>query len=301
MADLILPDHAPLESWLDDVPESGASQAVASLAPPAVQPAARHARHARRAAWSGAADLAATWPRRFPWKTFDAMLRAAFVPLRTTWRFDQREDRRRFLGARRRTQGGWWSVPARGHSAAHRLRWQRPSTRRWQWPQPEFDGDAGDFPFYFLPVCLAGVPRRIARAPAVAAGNARCAHLGDVVELGRDQSEDGRASGHSATATWSRSRRRTERVRAAAVLSPGIAPDVVAMPVGQGHENFTRYRERPRREPARDSRAARGARNRRAGLGRDAREDRARRRTRAAKLILFAGGMSRFPHEEEPR
>ena len=25
------------------------------------------------------------------------------------------------------------------------------------------------------------------------------------------------------------------------MLSPGIAPDVVAMPVGQGHETFTRY------------------------------------------------------------
>ena len=30
-------------------------------------------------------------------------------------------------------------------------------------------------------------------------------------------------------------------VRAPAVLSPGIAPDVVAMPVGQGHENFGRF------------------------------------------------------------
>jgi anaerobic selenocysteine-containing dehydrogenase len=30
-------------------------------------------------------------------------------------------------------------------------------------------------------------------------------------------------------------------VRAPAVITPGIAPDVVAMPVGQGHEEFTRY------------------------------------------------------------
>ena len=30
-------------------------------------------------------------------------------------------------------------------------------------------------------------------------------------------------------------------LRAPALLTPGIAPDVVAMPVGQGHENFTRY------------------------------------------------------------
>jgi anaerobic selenocysteine-containing dehydrogenase len=30
-------------------------------------------------------------------------------------------------------------------------------------------------------------------------------------------------------------------VRAPAALSPGTAPDIVAMPVGQGHEMFTRY------------------------------------------------------------
>ena len=30
-------------------------------------------------------------------------------------------------------------------------------------------------------------------------------------------------------------------LRAPAVLSPGIAPDVIAMPVGQGHQTFTRY------------------------------------------------------------
>jgi anaerobic selenocysteine-containing dehydrogenase len=30
-------------------------------------------------------------------------------------------------------------------------------------------------------------------------------------------------------------------VRTAAMISPGIAPDLLAMPVGQGHRTFTRY------------------------------------------------------------
>ena len=38
LADLILPDHSYLESWVDSVPESGTTQAVASLAPPAMHP-----------------------------------------------------------------------------------------------------------------------------------------------------------------------------------------------------------------------------------------------------------------------
>src|SRR5207247_10444735 len=30
-------------------------------------------------------------------------------------------------------------------------------------------------------------------------------------------------------------------VQAPALVSPGLAPDVIAMPVGQGHQTFTRY------------------------------------------------------------
>jgi hypothetical protein len=30
-------------------------------------------------------------------------------------------------------------------------------------------------------------------------------------------------------------------VQTAAVIAPGIAPDIVAMPVGQGHRTFTRF------------------------------------------------------------
>ena len=31
------------------------------------------------------------------------------------------------------------------------------------------------------------------------------------------------------------------KLRAPALINPGIAPDVIAMPVGQGHTNYTRY------------------------------------------------------------
>ena len=31
------------------------------------------------------------------------------------------------------------------------------------------------------------------------------------------------------------------KLQAAAILSPGIAPDLIAMPAGQGHRTFTRY------------------------------------------------------------
>ena len=60
MADLILPDHSFLESWMEAVPESGAHTSVASVAPAVMRPLSRHARHAGRAArhWGPAATAA---------------------------------------------------------------------------------------------------------------------------------------------------------------------------------------------------------------------------------------------------
>ena len=80
-------------------------------------------------------------------------------------------------------------------------------------------------------------------------------------------------------------------LRAPAVISPGIAPDVVAMPVGQGHETFTRYASGRGENPIAMLAPIDRSRDRRAGLGGDAR---ARSRASAiptARLILFAGGM----------
>ncbi len=86
-------------------------------------------------------------------------------------------------------------------------------------------------------------------------------------------------------------------VRAAAVLSPGIAPDMVAMPVGQGHENFGRFASgrganplsilAPLTEHETGSLAWAATRVKLARAG----------GPEQAKLVLFAGGMSGFPHE----
>jgi anaerobic selenocysteine-containing dehydrogenase len=105
---------------------------------------------------------------------------------------------------------------------------------------PSFDGDAGQFPLHFLPYpSSAFLDGSLAHLPWlqempdpltsamwsswVEVNPATAAKLGiadrDVVEV---------ASGQGT-------------LRSAAVLSPGIAPDVIAMPVGQGHQTFTRY------------------------------------------------------------
>jgi len=90
-------------------------------------------------------------------------------------------------------------------------------------------------------------------------------------------------------------------LRVPAVLSPGVAPDLLAMPVGQGHQNFGRFASgrganpisilAPVLEQNTGSLAWAATRVKLARVG----------GPEQAKLVLFAGGLSSFPHEEEPR
>jgi anaerobic selenocysteine-containing dehydrogenase len=106
--------------------------------------------------------------------------------------------------------------------------------------EPQFDGDASQYPYHFMPYAsqalydgslahlpwLQEMPDPMTSAmwcSWVEINAKKAAELGiqqgDVIEIASTQGS----------------------VRAPAFLNPGIAPDAVAMPVGQGHTNFTRY------------------------------------------------------------
>jgi anaerobic selenocysteine-containing dehydrogenase len=291
-ADLILPDHAALESWVDSVAESGSSRAVVSLAPPAVLPL-HDTRPMPDVLLGLGRQLGGEVAKALPWATYDAMLRAAFVPLRTrAGSIDVKTDDDFWDAAQ--TQGGWWSAPSTSPPGAAIKRAPLSAA------SPEFAGEAADFPFYFLPYVsqsfgdgsMAHLPW-LQELPDVLTsamwsswveinpktGNRLGIKQGDLVEIASQQGS----------------------VRAAAVLSPGIAPDMVAMPVGQGHENFTRFASgrganplsilAPLTEHETGSLAWAGTRVKIARAG----------GPEQAKLVLYAGGMSGFPHEEQPR
>ncbi len=88
------------------------------------------------------------------------------------------------------------------------------------------------------------------------------------------------------------------RVAAPALISPGVAPDVIAMPVGQGHEHFTRYASARGANPA--SILAPLVEPETGTLAWAATRVRLRR-IEEGRLILFAGGLRERPHEHEPR
>jgi anaerobic selenocysteine-containing dehydrogenase len=301
-ADLILPDNAPLESWLDSTPESGTFQATVSLAAPAVLPL-HDTRPMTDVLLGLAPQLGGDVAKALPWTTFDAMLRAALVPLRAQGGSIDAKTDDDFWGALQ-TQGGWWSGPTKtaGLGSVGNTSSRAPAVKHapMAMAAPEFAGTSGDFPFYFLPYVsqsfgdgsLAHLPW-LQELPDVLTsamwsswveinpktGERLGIKPGDLVEIASQQGS----------------------VRSPAILSPGIAPDMVAMPVGQGHTNFTRFATGRGANPL--SILAPLAEHETGSLAWAATRVKVTRvgGPELAKLVLFGGGMSGFPHEEQPR
>jgi anaerobic selenocysteine-containing dehydrogenase len=136
-------------------------------------------------------------------------------------------------------KAGWTEIKLRPEAGGQRSG-TRDSGLGTRATSPEFDGDAAQYPFHFLPFSsqafldgstahlpwLQEMPDPISTAmwSTWVEINPQTATTlgigdGDMVEI---------ASAHGS-------------IHAPALISPGIAPDVIAMPAGQGHETFTRY------------------------------------------------------------
>jgi anaerobic selenocysteine-containing dehydrogenase len=258
MADLILPDHSFLESWVDSAPESGSMDAVPANAGPVMKPL-----YSTRAT----ADVLIVVegklksPVALPWKTAEEVAKS--------------------------TATASPQSPAPSPSAAAKF------------AAPVFDGDASTYPFHLLPYA------------SLQFGDGSSAHLpwlqempdpltsamwSSWVEINPQTAERLQlAQGDLVDVTSSQG-----TVRAPVMIFPGIAPDVVAMPVGQGHEAFTRYATGRGVNPvsilAPATEAETGAlawAATRVKIARAGDPD--------GRLIMFAGEMREHPHEGETR
>ena len=228
--------------------------------------------------------------RRLPWQTFEEMLAGQ---LRARCR-RPRARPTRGPTRRRRAAGGERCPPALAAPAAAVAN-DDPAPAVAYAP-PQFDGDAAQFPLHFLPYpssrsstarwrTCRGCRRCRTRSPR------RCGAAGS------RSTRDGGDARHRVKATSSTITSSQGTLQAAAIVSPGIAPDVVAMPVGQGHTTVHALCERPRRRIRSSCCAADRSDDRRVGVGGDARQHCAGWRP-DGRLILFAGGMRE--HEDEP-
>jgi menaquinone reductase, molybdopterin-binding-like subunit len=225
MADLILPDHSALESWTDSRPESGTTRSIVTVAGPSMKPI-----HDTRATPDVLLEVAKALkkPLASMPESFEAMLQAS-VGGDEAWSTA--------------TKQGWVELKGGTRGSGLGTRDSKRPDQRTASPEPRaasFDGDPAQFPFHFLPFSsqafldgstahlpwLQEMPDPISTAmwsTWVEINPQTASRLGigdgDMVEI---------ASAHGS-------------IHAPALISPGIAPDVIAMPAGQGHETFTRY------------------------------------------------------------
>jgi anaerobic selenocysteine-containing dehydrogenase len=216
LADLILPDDSFLESWVHAAPESGAKLSVSGVAGPVMRPL-----HDTRSVPDIFLEVGRRLqkPLNLPWQNFEDMLKES---LGQHWDAAQKQ--------------GVWSeetspAPERQKDAAGASR---------KFTEPQFDGETNEYAFHFLPY------------PSVAFLDGSLAHLPLMQELPDPMSS-------AMWSSWVEINLQTAEklnvrqgdileitstqgtIRAPAFPSPAIAPDVIAMPVGQGHDNYTRY------------------------------------------------------------
>lgn len=234
-SDLILPDHSPLESWIEDTPDSGSLRTVVSVAPPAVLPL-----HDTRPMPDVLLDLAhqlgGNMATALPWKTYDEAIQADFAALYKAKGSKETKTADDFW-SNAQQQGGWWGPE---EPAAPAATGPKATAGPVKYAAAEFDGNAAEFPFYLMPFpsqmfydgSLAGLPwMQEAPDPMSTAMWGTWVELNPATanKLGIKQADLVEVASQHGT------------LRAPAMVTPGIAPDVVAMPIGQGHENFTRY------------------------------------------------------------
>jgi anaerobic selenocysteine-containing dehydrogenase len=291
LADLILPDHSYLESWVDNIPESGTTQAVASLAAPAMNPL-HHTRAMPDVLLDVAHQLGGNVAKALPWKTYQDMLHAAFDSLRSHAGSISEKSADDFW-SEVQEKGGWW-----GAGSTRATRAAKNSSAPVKVAAPQFDGAVEEYPFNFLPYASlqfgdgrhANLPWMQEMPDAISTAmwstwvevNPRTAEKmgikqGDLLEV---------ASRHG-------------KLQVPALVAPGIAPDVVAMPVGQGHENYGRYASHRGANPikilAPQTEAETGA------LAWASTRVKITRVGKQGKLILFGGGLREWPSEYRRR
>jgi anaerobic selenocysteine-containing dehydrogenase len=261
MADLILPSHTTLERWVDDVPEPGVGFGVRTIGQPVVEPR-WDTRDPGDVLIETARALGGNAAAAMPFENMAAAVKESFRSVHALQAGSTVDADFDAFFRKVTTAGGWWNTPqAVPNSAGQRAegggqrvegRGQlgaKPQTaaRRVQFVMPTqpiaarpFSGDAQQMPF-MLHVY-----------PSTAFADGRVAHLpwlqempdpmttvmwGSWVEINPETAHKlDIHEGDILTITSSQA-----SIELPAFLYPGLRPDVIAIPVGQGHTQYGRY------------------------------------------------------------
>ncbi len=257
MADLILPSHTTLERWVDDVPEPGVGFSVRTIGQPVVEPR-WDTRDPGDVLIETAKALGGNVAAALPFDNMEAAVKESFRSVHVQAGAGTDADFEAFY--KKATAAGGFFQPPTAPAAAQRTESRGQTTsRRVNFvmpPQPvaarAFAGDAGQMPFM------------LHLYPSAAFADGRTAHLpwlqempdpmttvmwGSWVEINPETAHKLEIhEGDVLTITSPQG-----SIELPAFLYPGLRPDVIAIPVGQGHTQFGRYAQNVGANPLRIS------------------------------------------------
>jgi anaerobic selenocysteine-containing dehydrogenase len=234
-ADLILPEGTYLESWGYQVPSPGADRPVVSSQQPVVRPL-YDTRAAADVLLGLAARLGGKPADALPWQDETAYLEETVGELygSSLGAFDAQTPSG--FWALWRQYGGWWSEKP--------IRREPELTDVVQNPlpvsEPQFEGDPQDYPFHLYPYSsITLTDGRGAHLPWLqeAPDPMTTVQWGMWVEINPKTASELGISDNDVLLVESP----YGSLEAAVVIYPGIRPDVVAIPVGQGHMDYGRF------------------------------------------------------------
>jgi anaerobic selenocysteine-containing dehydrogenase len=236
-SDLILPDHTYLESWGYQIPVPSTDRPIVSGQQPVVRPI-YDTRSTADVILTLAAEQGSALAEALPWADERLFLEDASGALFGSSISGYRANSAGAFWAGWRQNGGWWSD--------REIRLEPEPVGFGEGPLPDtkptFEGDEATFPFHFYPY------------PSVALSDGRGANLPwlqelpdpmttvswqNWLELNPETAHELGVDNNDVVKIISP----LGEIEAAVFLFPGIRPDVVAMPVGQGHDEFGRYAE----------------------------------------------------------
>ena len=232
-ADLVLPSHTYLESWGDDIPEPGVGFPVAALAQPVVSPL-----YNTRATGDIILGLARHLglEEALPWNSMEEYLQQGW-----------REIYQRESGSEKESFESFWQSVLKAGVWGEKSRRQHPPFTpakavidSIEVPAPEFAGTAKDFPFILYPYLSNSFhDGRGANLPWMQElpDPMTSVVYGSWVEINPDTARQlGLSEGDLVVVQSPQG-----SITAPVYVYPAIMPEVIAMPIGQGHAEFGRY------------------------------------------------------------
>ncbi len=231
MADVVLPSHTYLESWGDDVPEPGVGFSISAVSQPVVSPL-----YSTRGTGDIVLGLAAKLGlgRALPWADTKMFLRDRWRAIYERGATDA-ADFDTFW--REVLRSGVWGENVRRD---HQLTVDRSVIETIDVPPAEFAGSPDDYPFILHPFLSTTMhDGRGANLPWMQELPEPMTSVvyGSWIEMNPTTAADlGLADGDLVQVASEHG-----SVEVPLIVFPAIMPDVVAMPIGQGHEYLGRY------------------------------------------------------------